>query len=946
MNLKKLDRRNPAMDITRIVSVLLVISVHFFLYNGFYSEPMKGPEMFVMCVMRTFFSACVPMFMLLSGYLMCNKQLNKKYFFGISKTLVTYLLAGAACIIYRAVHLHTVYDFKKVVYDFLNFSAAQYAWYIEMYIGLFLLIPFLNILYNKLETERNKQILVLVMIVLTVLPTLLNIFKLDTPSWWGNPTSSDEFTKVVPAWWIGFYPVTYYFTGCYLREYGLRFKTRTVAILLVLTTLAFSIFNFWRSYGTGFKTGLYAYWYGFQPYVTSVLLFDLLRRIKGEKMTRSTKFVLWKLSDLCLSIYLVSFIFDSYLYPFLNKKIAVMTDRLYWFVPMVVSVFICSVLLSIALHFVEMLLKFLVKKAVALIRMLKEQDGATLMDICFILVIALAGVFAFWKAYYGFGGDDESFYLTVPHRLSLGDMLFADEWHLSQLSGFITMPFVWLYRMIVGSTDGIILAARYLYVVLHALVAIFLYIRTKKYGALAAVAAVLYFIYTPYDIMAVSYNTMALDFTLLAGILLATSQKKLHFVFGGICFAAAVLCCPYLAATYVLYLLCVAVRFVLRNRNIEKLALSHDMFSLSKCIWFSAGILILAVVFMIYILCTCGIGAIFENLPKMLTDPEHPQIGISNKLGGYFNGILNCHPQFKLVLYSYIAMLVVMLIDRNRKNHRAFYLIISCMFTLVCYVMFYPNLIYAYYNAIMMPMVFVGLTAYILCENKPKSLFCSVFIGGILYSFAVTMGSNQYFYVISMACAATNTASFVFLAQLFKEMKQRPDEVAYGDWLRRGSIVTAALAISVLGFMQIDAKANHCFWDGSPDTLTYRISSGPARGIYTTAVNYNEYERFSSDLEYYETVENGNILMLTSNTYCYLMVDDMPYGSFSAWISGENETALRRLEEYYSINPDKVPQYIYVPKGSGFDTAGIAATAQKKGYTLIENDVSYKLTKQ
>ena len=248
MNLKKLDRRNPAMDITRIVSVLLVISVHFFLYNGFYSEPMKGPEMFVMCVMRTFFSACVPMFMLLSGYLMCNKQLNKKYFFGISKTLVTYLLAGAACIIYRAVHLHTVYDFKKVVYDFLNFSAAQYAWYIEMYIGLFLLIPFLNILYNKLETERNKQILVLVMIVLTVLPTLLNIFKLDTPSWWGNPTSSDEFTKVVPAWWIGFYPVTYYFTGCYLREYGLRFKTRTVAILLVLTTLAFSIFNFWRSW--------------------------------------------------------------------------------------------------------------------------------------------------------------------------------------------------------------------------------------------------------------------------------------------------------------------------------------------------------------------------------------------------------------------------------------------------------------------------------------------------------------------------------------------------------------------------------------------------------------------------------------------------------------------------------------------------------------------------
>ena len=76
------------------------------------------------------------------------------------------------------------------------------------------------------------------------------------------------------------------------------------------------------------------------------------------------------------------------------------------------------------------------------------------------------------------------------------------------------------------------------------------------------------------------------------------------------------------------------------------------------------------------------------------------------------------------------------------------------------------------------------------------------------------------------------------------------------------------------------------------------------------------------------------------------MVDDMPYGSFSAWISGENETALNRLKEYYSINPDKVPQYIYVPKASGFDAAGIAETARQKGYTLIENDVSYKLSKQ
>ena len=42
MNIKKLERRNSSMDILRIVAVFTVLSVHFFLHNGFYSEPVSG----------------------------------------------------------------------------------------------------------------------------------------------------------------------------------------------------------------------------------------------------------------------------------------------------------------------------------------------------------------------------------------------------------------------------------------------------------------------------------------------------------------------------------------------------------------------------------------------------------------------------------------------------------------------------------------------------------------------------------------------------------------------------------------------------------------------------------------------------------------------------------------------------------------------------------------
>ncbi len=73
MDISKLEKRNPALDIIRIVAAFTVLSVHFFLHNGFYYETVQGTSMYIMTLMRTLFSVCVPLFMILTGYLMCNK---------------------------------------------------------------------------------------------------------------------------------------------------------------------------------------------------------------------------------------------------------------------------------------------------------------------------------------------------------------------------------------------------------------------------------------------------------------------------------------------------------------------------------------------------------------------------------------------------------------------------------------------------------------------------------------------------------------------------------------------------------------------------------------------------------------------------------------------------------------------------------------------------------
>lgn len=59
---------------------------------------------------------------------------------------------------------------------------------------------------------------------------------------------------------------------------------------------------------------------------------------------------------------------------------------------------------------------------------------------------------------------DEGFYLTIPYRLTQGDALLADEWHVTQLVAMLVYPLVKMYLVIFKGTEGIYLAFRYLYV--------------------------------------------------------------------------------------------------------------------------------------------------------------------------------------------------------------------------------------------------------------------------------------------------------------------------------------------------------------------------------------------------------------------------------------------------------------------------------------------------
>ena len=196
-----------------------------------------------------------------------------------------------------------------------------------------------------------------------------------------------------------------------------------------------------------------------------------------------------------------------------------------------------------------------------------------------------------------------------------------------------------------------------------------------------------------------------------------------------------------------------------------------------------------------------------------------------------------------------------------------------------------------------------------------------------------------------MVITASNIASYVFLAQLLREMKTTQDNIEYAVWVKRGSFLFVAFMIFLQGAFQITVKAEHSFWEsGNTSNLTAQIKNGPAKGIYTNVNNCNTYEQIYSDLQYYKNKQEDKILFLTSKTWCYLAVD-FPYGTLSAWISGEKPSSVERLKTYYRVNYEEIPKYIYIPKDSEWDFTNIYNDAGASGYSVEENDISYKLEK-
>lgn len=336
-------KREPGLDLLRCFALLCVITFHSFLYNGYYSEPQRGTAMLLAGSLRWLSTGCVGLFLMLTGYLKSGRTDLRACYRGLAPVLLGYLLAAVVSIPIRHFFLGDPQPLSIWARRLLDFRGSYYGWYVEMYVGLTLLSPFVNRALEARDDQGSLLALGAVLLTMTALPGA-------TP------------LKLALAYWRSMYPLTYYVLGALIHHFQPRVPSwvgLTGALIIALCLGAATVLSTDGDLSTAFPQEFGDLWI----VGIAVCLFVGLYRVRPGM--RLEQLFSWAARG-CYGGYLLSHLLDAWCYRLFP---AWRTPGQYpaLFLMVTIPIFLCSILEGKLLERgSEQLLKFGRRRALCL----------------------------------------------------------------------------------------------------------------------------------------------------------------------------------------------------------------------------------------------------------------------------------------------------------------------------------------------------------------------------------------------------------------------------------------------------------------------------------------------------------------------------------------------------------------------------------------------------
>lgn len=205
------NRINVNINLIKIIAAFLVIINHtcFHLLDDYHLNFFYKLE-FIIC------RIAVPLFIMCTGFLVGKKDINFTY----SLKKIIRVLIPLILITFIICFRTNRFSFNFFI-NFFKDPIIEPYWYLYMLIGLYLMLPFLN------KLERNltiKEIIVLIVIIL-IIPSILNTFKINISSYFYSTFFS--------------YIIGYYFLG--ILMFRIKDKKMSTIYFLIIFLITFMI---------------------------------------------------------------------------------------------------------------------------------------------------------------------------------------------------------------------------------------------------------------------------------------------------------------------------------------------------------------------------------------------------------------------------------------------------------------------------------------------------------------------------------------------------------------------------------------------------------------------------------------------------------------------------------------------------------------------------------
>lgn len=594
--------------------------------------------------------------------------------------------------------------------------------------------------------------------------------------------------------------------------------------------------------------------------------------------------------------------------------------------------------------------------------MLKSElrSKLTMLNVLPYLVIAGMTVLFLFRSVFGFDWSDETYYLALPYRFLLGDRLFVDSWDIHQTSALLMVPLLWLYRMVTGGMDGIILFMRVLYILTHAVVTLFMYrvvLRFFQRRMPSLLCAALFFSFTPYGINTFSYNSMAYLFTavsILFLFLLYSSPLDSRWalfvgLLSGVFFALSAISYPFFLM--VGPLLAFALWWL---RPIIKKGIRETVSRIPMA-GFCGGACAVFTLVGIGTLAVSGFDGVFGNIKNLFQDPEHPYQSIFVQTSYFFQ-------DYKLLVWLSLlelTLLVLILLSRWMKmgvdltpvfDVMIWISLPLCLIINVGMVLIQSEAELPMTSKVNYLQACAGLWPLILTAQKPSRrsliVILVLYLPSFVMSWAIYIASNNGVtgssFILSLSVLALVLTAYDYLTATLSDPveKQRVLKTLWG---------ALATSLMLLVLCNTVMRAQAVYRDSPIVSLRVQLTSGPAQGLYTTSGAAAKYAGIVNDIRSAASQSGGRVMFNELLPFGYLCIENRPAPP-SLW---RNELPSDRIAGYFKQRPQNRPALLYVVKAPYGLNNGTKPVTQRTAERILggkvvmrETEYSYQFTRK